>query len=148
MKQISWFPLTLSVTLHTPRDERSFSWISDRMRWHWPSQPQLISELTAVSCCVGKVERLRDDSCVKNKRDDNTNCTAHQAQPPMSLNTQEWEGASLHGNCRSKIIGHGPDCAEWCTEEELFFPLFFGFVPNSSFIWAMHISQLCPTWLD
>lgn len=70
------------------------------MRWHWPSQPLLISEFAAVSCCGGKAEI------------DNTNRTVCQAWPPKSLNIQEWEGASLHGNCRSKIIGHGPDCVK------------------------------------
>lgn len=51
--------LTLSVTLHTPRDELSFSWISEWMWWHWPSHPLLISEFTAVSCCADKAVRRR-----------------------------------------------------------------------------------------
>lgn len=84
----------------------------------------LISEFTAVSCCAGKAERLRDSSCVKNKRGDNTNCTVRQARPPTSLYTREWEGASLHGNCRSKIIGHGPDCVKSDVRKRGFSSLF------------------------
>ncbi len=161
MKPISWFPLTPSVTLNTSRDELSFSWVSDGMRWHWPSHPLLISEFTAVSCCAGKAERLRDGSCSKNKRGDNTNC---RFSLQRLLTPESGREASLHGYCRSKIIGHGPDCVKSDVRKRGFSSPFsillfltlvslsnaYLDVQNFCFYtrWKTSRSQMCPTWLD